>query len=348
MTTHYAEPNFIDYDAVQRVFSLLVQAALRKRVTTFEQVQLAIQGWEIEQVFRNHVTLSEGYPSADETVAVIAVVARACQDRNLPPLTVLITKEGRNVGTGFWKDSPLGDLWTEYHTEKGRRQFELHWRAQCYAFFDPFSAMNESLAGYIKHVYKVAKAQQHEYKGIDLYEALSNAEVPSNGIPGPVTNTEKHRWIRDHFTFNENHDAIVNHNLKLPSEELTEVGVAPQHKALITIKADGTPWSVIGVAFAAHLAMGVQPTGLLEFNVKHVNLNDTERGKVVKFTETWVGSGRGRWKYNVRCKIERPEDGALIYDTLEIDVDPTTGGVTGRAPSGYNYTVVAELVVGEA
>ena len=129
MTTATHTPTFIDYDVVERLTQLLLLAAQRKRVVFYWQAVAACQGGDLDLVIRGHIQVDKTLPpSNDAMLNAISHVAQVCKDKAWPPLTTLITKDGKTVSTGFWTNSPLGDLSGVSDTYK--RNIELRWRHQ--------------------------------------------------------------------------------------------------------------------------------------------------------------------------------------------------------------------------
>lgn len=160
-----------NYDAIGSITQVLILAAMKKQVVMFTQVVAACQHTDLDQVIRGNLQATDTGPDNKTVLAALAEITKVCKDKNWPPLTVLVTKDGKTVGQGFWETAPCGGI--QSFPDEVKRHLELEWRKDCYQYFDAFSPLNCGLNDYVAKAWKMIRASKDQFP--DLEEALDEA-----------------------------------------------------------------------------------------------------------------------------------------------------------------------------
>jgi hypothetical protein len=321
MSTTVHTPAFVDYDAVERLTQFLIMAAQRRQVMFYWQAVAACQGGDMDSVLRGHIQVDKEHPPTNETMLqVIGYVAQVCKDKAWPPLTTLITKDGRTVSTGFWTNSPVGDL--SGVADDYKRRIELHWREQCYAYFDAFSAMNTGLSGRLRIVRKAIEASKTQFP--QLQQAFDDITIPTiAGVRCPLSLSSVDALVRKGITLTADQSAVLAYDddifVSPPSAEveLTE--------KTVLLSVGSSPMDFIRWAFKRELKSGNDVISVTGFEIVQV-LSETQEN--LEFTaETRTVSGSGSWHYSADIVMEdlNPNIMAPRTANLTVRIDPAHG-----------------------
>lgn len=330
-------PGFVDYDAVERLTQLLILAAQRKRVVFYWQAVAACQGADLDQVIRGHIQPDKDAPPTNETlINVINHVAQVCKEKAWPPLTILITKDGKNVSTGFWTNSPLGDLSSMIDGTK--RDIELHWRQDCFAFFDALSSLNSALSARIGAVYKAIKASQSQFPL--LAEAFTAATTPViDGVTCPLSLASIDALVRKGIILTSDQSAVLQY------DDTVFVTVAPPEpsRVMVLLPVGEPRLDFIQRAFKQELQAGNLCISVIEFEILGV-LSETQENLVFTAQKADVISGTS-WNYSVQTVLDYldPNIAGRTEALLAISVDPQRGTYAATSNNQRVTNIIARV-----
>lgn len=318
MTTTTHTPGFVDYDAVERLTQLLILAAQRKHVVFYWQAVAACQGGDLDQVIRGNIQPDKDAPPTNDTlINVINHVAQVCKEKAWPPLTVLITKDGKNVSTGFWTNSPLGDLASMI--EGTKREIELHWRQDCFAFFDALSSLNSGLSARIGAVYKAIKASQSQFPL--LAEAFTAATTPIiDGVTCPLSLASIDALVRKGIILTADQSAVLQYD---DTVFVAKVPPAPI-QVMVLLPVGEPPMDFMRRAFKREINAGHVCISVANFDIVGV-LSETQEN--LEFTcsqETMTSPALNYFAKVVMDDLDANLN-APRYATLRAKVDPQRG-----------------------
>lgn len=322
MTTATHTPTFIDYDVVERLTQLLLLAAQRKRVVFYWQAVAACQGGDLDLVIRGHIQVDKTLPpSNDAMLNAISHVAQVCKDKAWPPLTTLITKDGKTVSTGFWTNSPLGDLSGVSDTYK--RNIELRWRQDCYHYFDALSAMNSGIEARLRTVRKAIEASKAQFPHLmDAFNAVYHPVI--NGVSVQPSMTSIYALVRKGITLTADQSAVLGYDEEIfPSPDVAEVELTEK---LVLLPVGSTRMDFIRWAFKREINAG---PGLCitvtNFEIVEV-LSEVQENLEFTFETRTLGESTS-WHYSADVVVGGIDPNVMAprLANLTVRVDPALG-----------------------